>query len=150
MGEQVPDVPSPASASSRAGSRRESPAERGTSEDGTSENGTSENGAAQAGSSAAARQSPERRQLSFRASGLTIELEIADSGGYQRLTGQLIPRQPAVVQIRAAGGVITVEADPLGRFSADTVPLGPVSLRCRLGGDVDRSPVVTGWITLGM
>jgi hypothetical protein len=92
----------------------------------------------------------ERRQLSFRASGLTIELEITDSGGYQRLTGQLIPRQPAVVQIRAAGGVITVQADPLGRFSADTVPLGPVSLRCRLGGDADRSPVVTGWITLGM
>jgi hypothetical protein len=92
----------------------------------------------------------ERRQLSFRASGLTIELEITDSGGYQRLTGQLIPRQPAVVEIRAAGGVITAQADPLGRFSADTVPLGPVSLRCRLGGDADRSPVVTGWITLGM
>jgi hypothetical protein len=94
--------------------------------------------------------SPERRKLSFRASGLTIELEITDGGGHQRLTGQLIPRQPAVVQIRAAGGVITVQADPLGRFSADTVPFGPVSVRCRLGGDADRSPVVTGWITLGM
>jgi hypothetical protein len=93
-------------------------------------------------------QGPEWRQLSFRASGLTIELEITGSGDYRRLAGQLIPRQPAVVEIRTAGGVATAEADSLGRFSADSVPLGPVSLRCRLGSDADRSAVITGWITL--
>ena len=43
---------------------------------------------------------PEWRQLSFRASGLTIELEITGGGDYRRLTGQLIPRQSAVVDIR--------------------------------------------------
>jgi hypothetical protein len=90
-----------------------------------------------------------RRQLSFRASGLTIELEItASGGGYRRFTGQLIPGQPAVVEIRTAGGVITAEADPLGRFSAGNVPFGPASLRCRLGGDADQAAVITGWITL--
>jgi hypothetical protein len=92
------------------------------------------------------RGAPEWRQLSFRASGLTIELEITGSGDHRRLTGQLIPRQPAVVDIRHGDGVITVEADALGRFSADDVPLAQISLRCRLGND--QSPVVTGWITL--
>jgi hypothetical protein len=94
----------------------------------------------------AVRGAPEWRQLTFRASGLTIELEITGSGDHGRLTGQLIPRQPAVVGIRHGDGVITVEADALGRFIADGVPLGQISLRCRLGND--QSPVVTGWITL--
>jgi hypothetical protein len=89
---------------------------------------------------------PEWRQLSFRASGLTIELEITGGGEYRRLLGQLIPRQSAVVDIRHGQGVITVEADTLGRFSADEVPFGQISLRCRLGSE--QSPVVTGWITL--
>jgi hypothetical protein len=89
---------------------------------------------------------PEWRQLSFRASGLTIELEITGSGGFRRLIGQLIPRQSAVVDIRHGHGVITVEADTLGRFSAEEVPFGQISLRCRLGSD--QAPIVTGWISL--
>jgi hypothetical protein len=89
---------------------------------------------------------PEWRQLSFRTSGLTIELEITGSGDYRRLMGQLIPRQSAAVDIRHDQGVITVEADMLGRFSADEVPFGQISLRCRLGSD--QAPVVTGWINL--
>jgi hypothetical protein len=79
----------------------------------------------------AVRGGPEWRQLSFRASGLTIEL---------------IPRQSAVVDVRHGRGVITVEADSLGRFSAEEVPFGQVSLRCRLGSD--QAPIVTGWISL--
>jgi hypothetical protein len=97
---------------------------------------------------AAVHASPEGRQLSFPASGLTIELEITGSGDSRRLMGQLIPRQPAVVDIRHAGGVITVEADERGRFSAEAVPLGQISLRSRLGPVTDQSPVVTGWITV--
>ena len=89
---------------------------------------------------------PEWRQLSFRASGLTIELEITGGGDYRRLMGQLIPRQSAVVDIRHGQGVTTVEADTLGRFSAEEVPSGQISLRCRLGSD--QAPIVTGWISL--
>ena len=89
---------------------------------------------------------PEWRQLSFRASGLTIELEITGSGDYRRLIGQLIPRQSAVVDVRHGQGVITVEADSLGRFSAEEVPFGQISLRCRLGSD--QAPIITGWISL--
>ena len=131
-GEHVPDVPPPA----------------GAPQDAAPQRGTPENGVGQAESSPAARCSAERRQLSFRASGLTIELEITGNGGGWRLAGQLIPRQSAIVEIRTAGGVITAEADSLGRFSVDNVPFGPVSLRCRLGNDTDQSPVVTGWIAL--
>ena len=89
---------------------------------------------------------PEWRQLSFRTSGLTIELEIAGAGDYRRLMGQLIPRQSAVVDIRHGQGVTAVEADTLGRFSAEDIPSGQISLRCRLGSD--QAPIVTGWISL--
>ena len=89
---------------------------------------------------------PEWRQLSFRTSGLTIELEITGGGDYRRLMGQLIPRQSAVVDIRHGHGVTTVEADTLGRFSAEDIPAGQISLRCRLGSD--QAPIVTGWISL--
>jgi hypothetical protein len=94
------------------------------------------------------RGSPAWRQLSFRASGLTIELEITGSEDDRRLNGQLIPRQPAVVDVRHAGGVITVEADELGRFSAEAVPAGQVSLRSRLGPVAGQPSVVTGWVTI--
>ncbi len=104
---------------------------------------------ASAGSGGAAEGgSPEWRQLSFRASGLTMELQITGAGDGRRLTGQLRPRQPAVVLIRHADGVTSVEADALGRFSAESVPLGQISLRCRLGPRTDPSPVTTGWITI--
>jgi hypothetical protein len=82
----------------------------------------------------------------FRASGMTIELEITGGGDYRRLMGQLIPRQSAVVDIRHGQGVTTVEADTLGRFSAEDIPSGQISLRCRLGSD--QAPIVTGWISL--
>ena len=87
--------------------------------------------------------STERRDLSFRTSGLSIQLEISGTADSRRLTGQLIPRQSAVVDIRHSAGVITVEADALGRFSAESIPSGAVSMRCRLG-----TPISTGWIAL--
>ena len=92
--------------------------------------------------------SPECRRLSFRASGLSIELEITKTEHARRLAGQLIPRQPALVDIRHAEGVTSVEADTLGRFTADVVPLGSISLRCRLSAGTGYAPVVTGWTSL--
>ena len=62
---------------------------------------------------------PQRQRLSFRTSGLAVDLEIAGTGESRRLTGQLIPGQAAVVEIRS---VITVEADAHGRFSTDALP----------------------------
>ena len=89
--------------------------------------------------------SPQRQRLSFRTSGLAVDLEITGTGESRRLTGQLIPGQAAVVEIR---GVIAVEADARGRFSTDALPPGQVSLRCRLGAESDRARLATGWVTL--
>lgn len=88
---------------------------------------------------------PERQELSFRTSGLRIELEITGSGESRRLAGRLIPPQSAVVEIR---GVITVEADASGRFTAEAVPPGQVSLRCRLGTETDHVRLATGWAAI--
>lgn len=88
---------------------------------------------------------PERRELSFRTSGLRIELEITGSGESRRLAGRLIPAQSAVVEMR---GVITVEADAAGRFTAEAVPPGQVSLRCRLGTESDHARLATGWVAI--
>jgi hypothetical protein len=94
---------------------------------------------------AAAAAGSEGRRLTFRASGLVVEVEITGTGDARRLTGRLAPRQSALVDVR---GVITVEADELGRFSADALPSGQLSLRCRLGTNADRPQVTTGWVTL--
>ena len=94
------------------------------------------------------RGSPESewRRLSFRASGLVIELQISTTGDSRRLVGNLIPRQSAIVEIRHESETTTVNADTLGRFTADSIPGGKVSIRCRLGPDMDYLSIVTGWI----
>jgi hypothetical protein len=86
-----------------------------------------------------------RRRVLFRTSGLVIELEITGSGESRQMAGRLIPAQSGVVEIR---GVIAVEADARGRFTADAVPPGQVSVRCRLGTDADRASIATGWVAL--
>jgi hypothetical protein len=93
------------------------------------------------------------RQLSFRASGLTLELSITETGPTRRLMGQLLPRQPATVDIRYGDTVLTIEADDLGRFTTDEVPAGQISIRCRLGAPGPANgetppPIVTGWISI--
>jgi hypothetical protein len=91
------------------------------------------------------------RQLSFRASGLTIELSVPTEGPVRRLMGQLLPRQPAQVDIRYGETILAVHADELGRFVADEIPTGSISIRCRLGdgsSGEEAPPVVTGWISI--
>ncbi len=90
----------------------------------------------------------QRRRLSFRTSGLAVELEITGLGETRRIAGRLIPRQSAVVDIRHPGGTITIETDGLGRFSTEAVPPGPARLRCRLGAGQGRACVITGWVAL--
>ena len=81
------------------------------------------------------------RQLTFEGEALTVEVEV----GNGRIIGQLVPAQPGEVEVRHPGGCITVTADALGRFLADDVPRGPVSLRCVTGA---ATATVTDWIIL--
>ena len=86
-----------------------------------------------------------RRRVSFRTSGLVIELEITGSGESRQMAGRLIPAQSGVVEIR---GVVTAEADARGRFTAGAVPPGQVSVRCRLGTGAEHAGIATGWVAL--
>ncbi len=79
--------------------------------------------------------------LTFEASGLTIELEVSAIGGERRLIGQLVPPAPGAVEVRHRGGVVSVKADTMGRFSVDGVTAGPVNLRCA----ADMTVVETDW-----
>jgi hypothetical protein len=87
----------------------------------------------------------ERRRVVFRSSGLVIEIEVSGSGESRRVAGRLIPAQAGVVEIR---GVVTAEADARGRFAAEVVPAGQVSVRCRLGTEESGVRVATGWVVL--
>jgi hypothetical protein len=81
------------------------------------------------------------RLLTFESPALTVEVEV----GSGRIIGQLVPPQAGEVEVRHAGGSMTVAADAVGRFVANGVPAGPVSLRCRT---TDAAAVVTDWIVL--
>jgi len=71
--------------------------------------------------------------LTFETPGLTVEIETISTDGGWQLHGQLVPAQPGQVEIRHPGGATSVVADDMGRFTADGLPPGPVSLRCRAG-----------------
>lgn len=79
--------------------------------------------------------------LTFDAPELSVEVEILDGPGGRRLLGQLVPPGAGTVHVRHRDGSATVAADDVGRFSADDLPSGPISLRCEVGGRV----VETDW-----
>jgi hypothetical protein len=86
------------------------------------------------------------RLLTFETSELTIELEVTAVEDRRRIQGQLVPASAGVVELRHAGGLLELEVDSVGRFSADDVEPGPVSLRWR--GDEPGAAVTTEWVTI--
>lgn len=86
----------------------------------------------------------EERLLTFECGDVTVEIELADGSG-GRLNGQLVPPQPAEIEVRYAGGSLTLIASDAGRFWVTELPRGPVSLRCRLA---DGTVVQTEWVIL--
>lgn len=83
------------------------------------------------------------RTLTFEGRALTVEVDVAPGGV---VVGQLVPPQPGSVDVRHRDGSVRVEADDLGRFVAEGVPPGPVSLRCH-GRDA-AEPTSTDWVVL--
>lgn len=79
--------------------------------------------------------------LAFDAPSLRVELEVVEAGATRRVTGQLVPPGPARVEVRHGGGALAVEADEIGRFRAEGLAPGPVSLRCTAAAGV----VETDW-----
>lgn len=85
------------------------------------------------------------RLLTFEAPQLTVELEVSEVGDARRFVGQLVPPTAAELEIRHPSGATPVTADERGRFSADRIPAGPVSVRVVRSG---HDPVETDWITV--
>ncbi|MFC4585140.1 hypothetical protein [Sphaerisporangium corydalis] len=83
------------------------------------------------------------RLATFHAPGVTIDVEITVMGAIGRVLGQVIPAQPAEIEVRGRRPA-DVSADAMGRFVCDEVPPGPFSLRCRFPAAV----VTTEWIVI--
>ncbi len=95
---------------------------------------------------AGVRSAPAGREMSFRAPGVEIEVTVL-AEGLRQLVGQLIPPQEATVELICRDERRTAEADRLGRFAFDNVPVGPLSLRCVLG-DEAATVVQTEWMVV--
>lgn len=100
---------------------------------------------ADAESAAAVRGSGQPRLLTFLAGDLSIELELTGTALERGISGQLIPAQPAEIEIRFGGQRLAATADELGRFAVTSAGSGPISLRVRSGGPASAQ-VVTEWI----
>jgi hypothetical protein len=85
------------------------------------------------------------RQMTFEGPELLLEVQV--EGRNRELTCQVVPPQPATLEIRHARGSIDLGEDPFGTFFALEVPAGAVSLRCvPLSGR--GAPTATSWVTL--
>jgi len=83
------------------------------------------------------------RSMTFEAGDLSIEVEVASSGPDRRMLGQIVPPQPARIEVRQDDLTRTVEADEVGRFVIDGLGQGRLRLRCHLAG---RRSIVTEWM----
>lgn len=88
------------------------------------------------------------RLLAFEAGESAIEVEVTRSGSTRRIVGQVVPPARAGVVIRHPHGEIPVDVDEMGRFAADGVPAGPVSMRCEVPDAGGTEEVVTAWVPI--
>ena len=79
------------------------------------------------------------RLLSFATEAVTIDLEVTAEDGTARILGQLAPAQPAEIVVDYIGGQRTTEADPMGRFSVDGLPVDWLRVVVTVGPDRARS-----------
>lgn len=88
-----------------------------------------------------------RRILRFRASDLSVELEVSAVGALRSLTGRLSPRRSGTAEVHHAGGAVTVQVDQLGRFEAAELLAGPGRLKIRTSQS-SGTTVATDWVLL--
>jgi hypothetical protein len=90
----------------------------------------------------------EQRLVSFRAGGLTIDVEVTGTGSARAVLGQVIPAWRGAMDIRGAQAIVTVEVDQLGRFQSGSLRAGPMSLRLSPAPGGPARPVVTEWVSI--
>ena len=84
------------------------------------------------------------RMMTFEAPGLTVEVECLGAASPRRLVGQVVPPQPGQLTVRHTGGTTEVEVDELGRFMAEGIVPGAISLRYE--GPAGTLAGVTDWV----
>ena len=89
----------------------------------------------------------QERLFRFRSDERAVDLEVTVTGMSRTLIGQVTPAGPATVSVRHRDGTVSVDADDLGRFRAEHVPPGPVSVRLH-AADPARTGLVTDWVSI--
>ena len=86
----------------------------------------------------------DTRLLSFAGSGASVEVELAEVRPRRlRLLGLVSPADGGEVVVRWPSGSARSTVDAAGRFRAEDVPAGPLSLVLRQGGG---PPLATDWL----
>src|SRR5262249_53287072 len=67
------------------------------------------------------------RALTFTTSRLRIQIEVTGDA----LHGQIIPEEPAEIEVRPRSDRCPLEADEVGCFTIRPIPTGPFQLHCR-------------------
>lgn len=89
----------------------------------------------------------DEQVLTFETERISVDLQVTVRGDQRRLVGQLAPAAVADIEVRTAAGVVVrVTSDELGRIPALDVPAGSLSLRLQLAGS--STAVVTDWVTV--
>lgn len=92
---------------------------------------------------AGVRSSATARMISFQVGQWMLDVEYDETSG--RLLGQISPESDYTVELHTAGALFSVASDEIGRFEADGISRGPLSMVLRLsGGDV----IKTQWVIL--
>ena len=84
------------------------------------------------------------RTLTFESPRVTVEVELGDD---RSLTGQIVPPQPALVDLLHGGATVaSAQANDNGIFFLDDLPNGPMSLVCRALDEPPSWTVRTEWM----
>lgn len=98
---------------------------------------------AESGQEVGVRSSATLRMISFQAGQWMLDIEYDEAAG--RLLGVISPETPYRIDLHTSGAFYTTESDATGRFQAEGVIRGPLSLVLRLP---DGLVVKTQWVVL--
>ncbi|MFZ0013315.1 MAG: hypothetical protein WAL25_04285 [Acidimicrobiia bacterium] len=98
---------------------------------------------AEEGQPSGVRSSATARMISFQVGKWMLDVEFDQDSG--RLIGHITPESQFTVELHTVGALFSVESDDVGRFAAEGISPGPVSMVLHFaGGEV----IKTQWVVL--
>ncbi|HEX6222076.1 MAG TPA: hypothetical protein VF115_13380 [Acidimicrobiia bacterium] len=89
------------------------------------------------------RSSTTARMVSFQVGKWMLDVEYDEMSG--RIMGHIAPESPFTVELHTPGALFSVESDEVGRFEADGIAPGPLSMVLRFR---DGEVIKTQWVVL--